>query len=284
MKNGNLKPGEKKSLTICAIDSRNPGLAARAIEKTMTNVPHEAAVLFTDKTTETKARIRIIKEIKGIEDYNRFVINNLHNEIETTHALIVQWDGYAISNNWRSEFFEYDYIGAIWEFINDQHRVGNGGFSLRSKKLLKAISEIGRNETPAENEDYYICRSKRGELEEQYGIVFASEYIAGMFSYELKKRTEETLGFHGLWNIGQHEPEDEILDLIENLMPEQVLDARLILLMIRCIHNQKYTAFRMIYDKIRRAGGQDLIEDVLVNKIRLSKGLVKSINKAAGCK
>jgi len=60
-------------------------------------------------------------------------------------CLLVQPDGFVINpDKWDNQFFEYDYIGAPWEQVphsyldpwGKPHRVGNGGFSFRSKKLL----------------------------------------------------------------------------------------------------------------------------------------------------
>ena len=83
--------------------------------------------------------------LDSIDEYNKYIIYNLWRHIDTQHCLIVQADGYVINPNlWNSEFLEYDYIGAPWPIKDDAYidpfgkhqRVGNGGFSLRSKRLL----------------------------------------------------------------------------------------------------------------------------------------------------
>src|ERR1700687_3454326 len=43
---------------------------------------------------------------------------------------------------WREEFLGCDYIGAQWFWHDDAMRVGNGGFSLRSRKLLLALQDL----------------------------------------------------------------------------------------------------------------------------------------------
>ena len=62
--------------------------------------------------------------------------------IDTDFCLIIQGDGFVIHpENWTDEFLKYDYIGAPWRNLAHYSfiRVGNGGFSLRSKKLLKIL-------------------------------------------------------------------------------------------------------------------------------------------------
>ena len=62
-------------------------------------------------------------------------------------------------------FFDYDYIGAPWpnNFVN---RVGNGGFSLRSKKFLELTAKIpynkiGHKEFDAEDFSFFAMSPLR---------------------------------------------------------------------------------------------------------------------------
>jgi hypothetical protein len=104
-----------------------------------------------------------VTDIKGYNDYNHYVIYNLCNHISTSHCLLVQPDGFVLfPDKWDDAWLEYDYIGAPWAFVEDSyidpfgnhHRVGNGGFSLRSKKLLDVPNKV---EVPWEinNSDFY---------------------------------------------------------------------------------------------------------------------------------
>ena len=75
--------------------------------------------------------------------YNKFCIKELSKYINTSHYLIIQHDGFVINPQaWDDEFLEYDYIGSPWNDgnakladIDEKYKVGNGGFSLRSKRL-----------------------------------------------------------------------------------------------------------------------------------------------------
>jgi hypothetical protein len=115
--------------------------------------------------------------------------------------LFCQHDGYPININcWDDRFLDYDYIGSPWGTDRpDYKRVGNGGFSLRSAKLLKIVSNI----IPPYDwpEDLMICDIFGDVLQNEYGIKFAPIDLAIKFSYEvdIPERTtklNESFGFH----------------------------------------------------------------------------------------
>jgi hypothetical protein len=92
-------------------------------------------------------------ELNSIDAYNWYLIYELWRHVETDYCLVVQADGYVLDPKlWKPEFLEFDYIGAPWPIKEDAYidpfgnhqRVGNGGFSLRSKKLLElpSIKEV----------------------------------------------------------------------------------------------------------------------------------------------
>ena len=102
--------------------------------------------------------------------YNFFIVNRLSDHIKTDYVLTIQKDGFIInSSSWSDENFNYDYIGAPWfNPVNQNHlRVGNGGFSLRSKKLLEACKKISKDIDPQSigNEDVFICHKSKDILE-----------------------------------------------------------------------------------------------------------------------
>lgn len=140
--------------------------------------------LFTPNGTREQRR----------EDYSRFCIQNLHKHFHTSHVLIIHADGYIVNPlAWRNEWLQYDYIGAPWWFHKDEYNVGNGGFSLRSHKLCKYLSEA--NLEHMHPEDHHICRTYRAALEEA-GFKFAPEEVARQFSVEGEKYAG-SFGFHG---------------------------------------------------------------------------------------
>lgn len=139
--------------------------------------------------------------------YNEFVGKYLAQYITTDYTLLVQNDGYILDGSlWDDEFLQYDYIGAPWppntHFTKSgkEVRVGNGGFSFRSKKLLNVLNELHLPFTDMGtgfwHEDGAICVHYREELEE-YGIKFAPVEVAAKFSTELQvPETIKSFGGH----------------------------------------------------------------------------------------
>jgi hypothetical protein len=125
-----------------------------------------------------------IEKIDSIKAYSAFMVKKLLDCVDTEFVLVFQHDGFVLSAaNWRDEFLEYDYVGCPWIGYyreNPDHNVGNGGFSLRSKRLLEILSHDDQIELGAP-EDYLISRQYREYLEEK-GVRYAPEEVAGKFA------------------------------------------------------------------------------------------------------
>ncbi len=81
--------------------------------------------------------------------------------------------------------------------------VGNGGFSLRSRKLLKTVAKINYDSLkfPIKNEDLVICHYLYKEMIDQ-GVRFATPTLAAKFSIENEnnlygQNVNSVFGFHG---------------------------------------------------------------------------------------
>ncbi|MDY4479470.1 MAG: DUF5672 family protein [[Pasteurella] aerogenes] len=161
-------------------------------------------------------------------EYNLFILYALGDLIETDFALVVQNDGFVVNgNNWKDEFFDYDFIGAplhcMFEYLKDgslkqYHNEQcnpfyknmpahffegqNGGFSLRSQRLLKLLRELnikiqfpipeplskGENislnyTSKSHNEDIVLTILIRKQLSEN-NIKFAPPEISTYFACE----------------------------------------------------------------------------------------------------
>jgi len=105
----------------------------------------------------------------GYIEYSLFILYGLQHFIETDFALVVQDDGWVLdAERWNDRFYQYDYIGAPsvnalvinrqgqqavitqYEWVNllsdpqfTVYPVYNGGFSLRSRRLLEAPGRLG---------------------------------------------------------------------------------------------------------------------------------------------
>lgn len=134
-------------------------------------------------------------EIKSIDDYNEFIFKNLGDYVKTSHCLLIQYHAYICDySSWNNNWLLYDYIGAPWGIVNGAYmandgtrsRVGNGGFSLRSKKILDIPKQNNwelRSEQGWKNEDGNICCYYKKELLD-LGIKYAPVEVAASFSYE----------------------------------------------------------------------------------------------------
>lgn len=151
-----------------------------------------------------------IRNLGSSIEYSKFIFSELVDYIDTDYFIIIQADGFILNwKAWNPEFFQYDYIGALWNFYEDNHKCGNGGFSFRSKRLHQILKEdkslVLRNDDKIKNfaEDHNICRIYRTYLENNYGIKFAPDHICEQFSIEAwnvmppGNKYKGSLGFHG---------------------------------------------------------------------------------------
>ncbi|MBX9777542.1 MAG: hypothetical protein K2Y71_24440 [Xanthobacteraceae bacterium] len=178
-------------------------------------------------------------------------------------VLMVQWDGYVIDAcAWRDEFRQYDYIGARWPWLNDGMTVGNGGFSLRSRKFMSAmmserfpITEVGA--------DWLICRTYRPALEIDYELRFAPEAIADLFSYEavpfshLGSPWIRTFGFHGLGNAWRFTSDDDIIDIVDRCAPYVFQSAHFVILVLSYFMSGQFEMCARLYSKLQNQVGAE---------------------------
>jgi hypothetical protein len=196
-----------KDLSLVIVDTLNHDLASHAIRETVKRTGITDVVVFSDKKLYDNARHIQVPPMTGIEDYSHFMLKGLVPYINTDHFLVIQYDGYvANENEWTDEFLEYDYIGAPWSGMwGKEFDVGNGGFSLRSKKLINALQDddiqFDLNMQYGTHEDVIICVIYRKMLEEKYGIKFGTRQLAEKFSIEIGYKNPPPFGFHSSWQI-----------------------------------------------------------------------------------
>lgn len=184
--------------TLVCVDCRYYDLAAHALERSLACCSFERALFLTDAEARVEGVETVrIAPIASAEQYSRFMIRGLGRYVETQFVLVVQYDGYVLSGAaWSPEFQRYDYIGAPWKGAAGGPAVGNGGFSLRSRKLLRALADPRLERLHPE--DIAICRTYRSLLEREHGIRFAPAELAARFSFETLAPAGPTFGFHGI--------------------------------------------------------------------------------------
>jgi len=214
-----------QEVTLVAVTCVALSATMLALARSMEQARFGRVLLLSDRPPAALDTLRLsgiewrqIAPIRSRAAYSRFMLDHLAPHIETRFALVAQWDGYVINGaGWRDEFFDYDYIGAPWPQFDDGRTVGNGGFSLRSKRLLDACRDLSL--TDGEAEDVAICRTARDELERDHGLRFASESLARLFAYERTRRQGGEFGFHGVFNMIRDLPRAEFAAVLASLEP-----------------------------------------------------------------
>jgi len=181
---------------VWANDSRWIVQAGQVLRYCATVMKPERMILFTHNAVALKAYPFDVIRIPELnwQSYNIFLNRVIPMYIQSEFAMSVHYDGFPIDESlWRSEFLDWDYIGATW---NDGV-VGNGGFCIESRKLLelKPAMPMDRSdfETPS---DRLVCGVRRAWLEER-GVRFAPPDLALQFSTEQVGGENPSFGFHG---------------------------------------------------------------------------------------
>lgn len=202
MSTGGQKKISLKDVTLACFENRCVFDAKKILERTSGMIDFADVKLFSDK--EHKDAIKIDKKIDSLRSYSEFIINDLPNLFDTEFVMIVQTDGFPINvSAWTDEYLNYDYIGAPWTWVPFDLReescptgsaVGNGGFSIRSKKISEKVLDYDYSLSQSD-EDVYICREIGKDLKGE-GIEFAPTELASYFSVENSIYNGQ-FGFHG---------------------------------------------------------------------------------------
>ena len=198
---------DHNDLTIVSVYGHNTGSTAiPSILKSMQELPGSRGLLLSyNKPVDLPSDIEWQRiEHTNYMEYSPFMMHCLQSFIKTEYCLVVQDDGWVLNgNNFKSNYYDYDYIGAPshcglvgnqfllqfgWVMHPERRVVQNGGFSLRSKRLLSIMNEKGlihryATEIHSWNEDAQYTAILRPTLED-WGIKYAPENIAKNFSIE----------------------------------------------------------------------------------------------------
>jgi len=192
------------NITVVAIYGNGQGESAvPALNKTAAALPGSRKLLITNEYLPVGIAQKLIGPL-DYSGYSNFCMYALGEFINTDFALIVQHDGWALNPDaWKDSWLDYDYIGGLvhagregdkfvdgfnWKHMQNPLVVQNGGFSLRSKAFMQALTRRGIMPTQYQapilnNEDVQLCCFLRPQLEAQ-GFVFAPNDEALMFSFE----------------------------------------------------------------------------------------------------
>jgi hypothetical protein len=211
------------NVTLLCVETREPDLAHWAIDKCLSGTQFAKVVLITnlDRLGTKRADIEYVQapQIKTTKDYSELLLTGLDQYVEGSHVLVIQWDSFVIHPElWTSSFLTYDYIGGVWPH-HPTTAVGNGGFSLRSVKLLQAMKKPGFMKKHPE--DYCICVDNKEFLAQECGIRIAPTGVAEQFAVE-RSPWHPAFGFHGFFNFGRVLNDVELTAFIK-LLPQNYL-------------------------------------------------------------
>lgn len=219
-----------KTISISVVETKNYIGAELAVLSTLRSTPackvywisnQKPRDIFGCKTHW----IRIKKFNPEIEMFNlwysQLTLRLIPSVVEEDYNIIVQSDGFAFNKTaWTDEFLNFDYIGAPWLWWGQpEEQIGNGGFSLRSRRLYDALIDWQpgysiedwpdlpkRYYNPGDkqglNEDNLIAGPFRPILEQRYDCKWPSVDIAHRWSIEGSESYsspwfKQSLGFHG---------------------------------------------------------------------------------------
>jgi hypothetical protein len=268
------------NVTLCIADCANPYLASLAIEKSLRICDFGEVLFFTDQKINLDAPTRVvhIDKIDSINSYNKFILKDIGRYIATDFVLLVQWDGYVLdASAWRPEFMQYDYIGARWHWHPEGKRVGNGGFSLRSKRLLDITSVDGFPVLTDIPEDAQICIAQSDYLIGALQIRFAPENVAAQFSYERDQPNSPSFGFHGFFNMWRHCDDREIAEVVSHLHDRNITTREFTELFLTYFQMRKFVPLFSLYKRARKCMSREQMQlqvDTLLNDAGVSGAIV----------
>ena len=231
------------TVTLLAVDTADPALALRALQRSASAIRFARVLLLTanepsDCAIDEGVEVRPIRPIALGQSYSDFVLRQLTDHVETPHALLVRWDGYVVNPDaWDPRFLNCDYISAKSSRQSDGLRVANGVFSLISRKLLR---DAGLPSTEAEG--VTIGHARRAMLERKHGIVFADEALADRFAFDLAYPSGGPFGFQGLHNFCRAMPQEELVAVAESFTDSIAGSPQLAQLLRNCIALAQWNA------------------------------------------
>jgi len=186
------------TITYVIVDTTQHELTQRALLRSQNAFPLKNVVVFSDKEEPwTATKFIRINKIQSMSDYNRILLQDVVQHLETEYCLIIHYDGFVINPDIFSKLFLcYDYVGATWAH-RKHYNVGNGGFCLRSRRIMEIVANNFKNHDFNVPEDHLIARNYRAILEDKFEIRFAPADVANHFSQETIQQPWPTFGFHG---------------------------------------------------------------------------------------
>ena len=205
------------NVTLACVSSIKIKESLLALEFSQLNIEYHEALFLSSETIQVSNKINLVKipKINNLIDYSKFILLELFKHIKTDYVLLIQHDGFVLNaDSWNPSYLDYDYIGAPWPnklIIQGEYKmgldlsknlVGNGGFSIRSKKLLQETSKFNLDNINFPIIEDLLIGYYFFETLIKLGIKFPTAKLAASFSIETEEAAyghnlNNTFGFHG---------------------------------------------------------------------------------------
>jgi len=232
-----------KRIAAVIIDTYEDKLLPKlAIDKTLECNSISKVYTFSDTPFYDGAHFIEIPKIASAKDYEKIVLQDLV-RVVNEDLLVIQWDGFVLNpKKWTDDFLNYDYIGAP-TFFDNKLFVGNGGFSLRSLRLMEQISDLHTQKSWEKGdlpEDILIAIKYRDELERR-GIKFAPLEVAKEFSYQEGDldNSDNIFGFHSPWCFPLLFSEHSLLPIVK-LIVERITGFEILIIFLENCRIKNY--------------------------------------------
>lgn len=246
-------------VTLCCVDTRSPAEAVYALRRSMSHIDF-GRVLYLGPAHARDMGLDLrdielvaIEDITSIEAYSRFMLQGLGPYIQTSHVLVIQWDGFVTHPElWQDQFLDYDYIGPPWYKKNQSPEVGNGGFSLRTRRLIDALALLPYD--GSDPEDVAICVRLRDQLQREHNIQFAPIELARAFGVEYGK-WQPAFGFHGMHNFAYEMTSEQLQNWLKSTSNDMLLSKHARKLIKNLMANRNFTqALALIHRRSDQIG------------------------------
>ena len=284
---GRSGPARPKSLrlpevTLVCVQPRVPALGVATLQHCMRDIDFAQVLLFTDPNALKQAPEGI--ELKGLRlesstAHAEFMLRGLVHYLQTSHVLIVQWNGFVLdAKQWDPAFQLYDHVCASVEPGTSTQAARQISFSLQSRRLLQAMQDPAMVIRAPEN--HCLLHLNRQRLEQVHDVRFAPVDLARRFSFDQMRPDGATLGFEGLHNLPRVLRPDALRRLVRSLPDELVAGQAGQMLCAGLISQGELVIAQMIIERRRRLGLQ--VWSTLQLRARMAlAGMMRSGRKRA---
>jgi Protein of unknown function (DUF5672) len=193
------------AVTLLVAETRCHDLMARTLNHALQFIEPAEVVVCSDNFNALRipgAHHVTIPDWPTKLHWERFIWTGAWVLVNTPFCLFMEWDaGVWNPAAWSADFMSADYIGAPW-WYTDGKNVGNGGLSMRSKRLMDILRRNPERFQVREPGDDTLSRVYRPQLEQEFNCKWAKDSVAREFSYEsgVLYLDQVPFGYHAMRN------------------------------------------------------------------------------------